>query len=252
MIRRVMPAACLLLITTGCTLFENDSVPMVPADNAFRTPSPTPPLDLKVPFTKEAGEAALRVNKVGQNVLAANQQVGLRPAFRVIGSPQEEIFHRGTSEIWLTAGMVNHCQTEGQLAAALCMELGKMVSEREALRGPRQAQAELEPPVEVRGGVNGPADMTRMAELAYFEKEHPRRDQQAASVLDPRSLARLYLIKANYPASDLDAITPLLRTAGQNGSLERQMNTGKPAEMQPDNGKQINGARQPAVGIAPN
>src|SRR5713101_6941225 len=82
-------------------------------------------------------ESAARVDLLGRNILAANPQIGMKPQFMVIGSPQPEIFHKKTGELFITEGLVKQCKTEGELAALLSHELGKMVSEREALAGPQ-------------------------------------------------------------------------------------------------------------------
>src|SRR5262249_39695897 len=76
--------------------------------------------------------APARVDAGGRQLLAANPQVGAKPLFHTIGAPQPEVFHRGTSDVWVTEGLVRQCATDGQLAALLCLELGKMVAEREA------------------------------------------------------------------------------------------------------------------------
>jgi hypothetical protein len=154
--------------------------------------------------------------------------------FRTVGSPELEIFHQGTSELVITEGVVNQCKTDGQLAAVLAMELGKMVSEREALAGTHVRRIEREPPMEVRmgsdvAGAGGPADMTRMAELAPYERDRKHRDEAPPPPPDPRALARLYLLRANVAASELDAAAPVLRAAGQNGALEKQF-TSSPAQ----------------------
>ena len=42
---------------------------------------------------------------------------------------------------------------------------------------------------------------------------------------DPNIQARVYLTRAGFAASDLDAVTPLLRTAEQQNKLEKLMTT---------------------------
>jgi hypothetical protein len=242
MVRRVRPAAWLcLLFVIGCVPdpFAEQSTPLVPANNAFPSPPAPPPppqQTWKAASTQETEQASLRVKAMAEKILKANQQIGLKPSFPVIGSPKAEIFHRGTGEVYVTLGMVNRCTTDGQLAAVLCMELGKMASEREAQIGPRLRQMERQPPIDPRigpdsGGVNGPVDMTRLAELAEFEKDRQNKtDNTPYTPPDPKELAHLYLIRAGYPASELDVAAPLLRSAAQNGAFERQiLNSGQPA-----------------------
>src|SRR5262249_13190941 len=78
----------------------------------------------------EGEQAAKRVLAVGQQVVRANPETGLRPLFATIGgAEQPEIFHRGQTEVLVTEGLVKQCVSDGQLAAVLCRELGKMVAE---------------------------------------------------------------------------------------------------------------------------
>src|SRR4051794_9073420 len=82
----------LSLLVAGC-LDENRSL-MV---NAGPSGEPVVARSLnnvqRAPATEEAGK---RVICVGQKVVAANPQVGLRPALCTAGTPDPEIFHRGT------------------------------------------------------------------------------------------------------------------------------------------------------------
>src|SRR5207237_1039878 len=102
---------------------------------------------------------AARVDIVGRRIIAANPQVGAKPMFATIGAPEPEIFHRGTSDVYVTEGLVKQCSTDGQLAAILCSELGKVVAEREALSPPRTRRPERTPPADVPiGNAGNPAD----------------------------------------------------------------------------------------------
>jgi hypothetical protein len=217
-----------VLALSGCTLFEDESTPLVPADTFGSAPAPLPITKVSHAPAEEA--TAQRVAATGQKLVDANPTLGMKPMFRTVGSPQPEIFHRGASELVVTEGVVDKCTTDGQLAAVLALELGKMVSEREALAGSRIRTMEREPPIDVRvgndySGPNGGMDMTRMAELAPYERDRNRREQPPPPPPDPRVLAKLYLMKANIPASELDGVAPILKAAGQSGALEKQLAT---------------------------
>jgi hypothetical protein len=212
----------LLLLSAGC-LDDQSTSQLVPS-NTFGNPQPTlPPVEVAhAPATEAAGK---RVAAVGQQLVQANK-LGIRPAFRTWGGPQLAIEHQGTASVTITEGLVNKCETDNQLTAVLAMELGKMISEREVQAGPRLRRIEREPPMELRvgsdvNGINGPADMTRVAELAPYEFDRQRRDEPPPPPPDPKALARLYLLKANVPASELDVVDPLLRAVAQNGVLDR-------------------------------
>jgi hypothetical protein len=217
------------LAACGC-LPEKDSLPLV-ATSPFGSPPPVA-MPTKVSHAPASEQAATRVLQVGQKILAANKEAGLRPMLLTIGSPTPEVFHRGTSALFVTEGLTNLCQTEEQLAAVLALEMGRMVAEREALAVPSTRRPELEPPTAPRvgndyGGTFGPSDGTRLAELAKFEQAGGRPSGAPAPPLPPppkpETLACRYLEKAGYKAKDLDSAEPVLRAARANVALERQL-----------------------------
>lgn len=178
-------------------------------------------------------EVAARVDTVGRQLMSANPKLGLQPLFITIGAPQLEIFHRGTNELIITEGLVKQCASDAQLAAVLSLELGKMVTEREALAGAQARAPEPPPPMDVRigndnAGFFGPADQLHRAELARLDGERRQR-RAAATPLDPQALAKRYLTQAGYPATELDAAAPLLKEANENRAFARQMLTTPPA-----------------------
>lgn len=172
-------------------------------------------------------ESAARVDLLGRNILAANKQIGMKPQFMVIGSPQPEIFHKKNEAIYITDGLVNRCKTDGELAAVLCHELGKMVSDREVQMGPQVWNPRREPPPEARIGTEGPGgsmspDRTRQAELALFDQER-RQTTRPAPPPDPNLLARTYLQKAGFIEADMKAAETHLQAAASNMTFEKQM-----------------------------
>ncbi|HEV3145357.1 MAG TPA: hypothetical protein VGZ47_15805 [Gemmataceae bacterium] len=179
------------------------------------------------PVTPEANlQAATRVDSLGRAILAANPGIAARPLFRTIGSPELEVFHKGTADLYITQGLVDRCPADGELAAVLCSELGKMVAEHEALLTPDERRARILPPLDsgVRpdiAGAHTEPDQFRLRELAKFEKE---RDQQlTVAPPSPESLARIYLKKAGYEAGELAHVKPLLDTAAKQVPLSKQM-----------------------------
>jgi len=183
-----------------------------------------------------AFEQAKRVDLTGYGILAANPQLGFRPLFTTIGSPEPEIFHSGTAAVVITEGLAKQCTTTAQLAAVLCMELGKMSAEKETLTGPGAKVPERAPPMEVRvgndgGGSFGPADQVHQAELAKYEKEFKQKTTSVQPGFSPdaQALACDYLKKAGYAASELEAVAPLLRTAGDNHAFAERLAGSPPA-----------------------
>jgi hypothetical protein len=176
------------------------------------------------PATEETGK---RVGLIGEKLLAANRQTSIHPVFQTIGASQPEVFHRDTTAVYVTEGMVRECKTDGQLAAVLALELGKMISEREALARPASRMRDRWSPMEVRvgndvGGAFGPADGTHLAELAKAQRNAGAADAPPPPP-SPELLARCYLCKAGYSSGDLSDVTPLLKKAEGNFALEKQL-----------------------------
>ncbi len=160
--------------------------------------------------------------------MAANPQLDVRPLFRTMAVSQAEVFHRGTAEVLITEGLVKQC-TEGQLAAVLAVELGKIAAEKEAQATVKDRVPPRDPPPPLFIGADasssrGPADLTHLAELAPYERERRQAAAAAAPQADPQQLAHGILLKAGYSATDLVAAEPVLKLAAQNVTLERQFN----------------------------
>ena len=117
-------------------------------------------------------------------------------------------------------------RTDGQLAAVLCTEMGKLVSEREALTPATVRRPDRSPPIDTGIGRDAgwgvAPDQTRLRELADFDRDRKQRDQAVAPP-DPVALARMYLVRAGYHDADLQAAAPLLQQAQGNAALEKQM-----------------------------
>jgi len=214
----------LVLAAPGCFGGEKNAL-VSPSPFGPTTPAtPAPAFAAHAPATEEAGR---RVAVLGQKIVNANRQTGLRPAFTTVGAPQPEVFHRDTAQVVITEGLVRQCRTEEQLAAVLCLELGKMVSEREALAPANVRVPDGGPPPEVPVGTDargtfGPADGTRYLELAHADRDR-RRAAQPQPAPDPAVLARAYLKRAGYPEASLREVGPLLRQAEEHATLEKQM-----------------------------
>jgi hypothetical protein len=183
-----------------------------------------------VSYAPPTREVALRVDRLGRDILAANPQIGFKPLFATIGAPQPELFHQGTTLVHITEGLVTRCKSDSQLAALLCVELGKMVAERETMAAPFMRQPQHRPPAEVPIGNAGQfsaPDLIHQAELAPYDRE--RRDTVKRSTPpDPMVLAKGYLERAGFANTELEAVAPLLALADRNCVLEKQM-SGAPA-----------------------
>jgi hypothetical protein len=225
---RVLCAGALLL-ACGCVpldMFKTDNeatTAKVPA-SFFATPTPVtiPTLTAKRPQGSAA--ACLAVDRVGNQLIAANPQLGIKPLFSTIGSPDPEIFHQDTSGLYITEGLVRQCQSEGQLAAVLSLELGKMVSEREGLVNPALRDPPKRLPMAIPMGNAGQFSGTEQlytAEVAKLDADK-RRSVKRVVPPDPEVLARKYLEAAGFDAKELTAVAPLVQAADRNYTLEKQ------------------------------
>ena len=165
--------------------------------------------------------------------LAPNADANFRPALMVIGRPGVSLFHRGTRELFITEGLVTRCKTdgknEGELAAVLASELGKMVVEADAQKTMR-APAEVDRPFAPRvTNDSRDPDQTALATQGYWEKENAGRRNPAKPMpnQDPKVLARNYLSKANFAPDDLLRVAPLIRQAEANPEFEKQLDSSK-------------------------
>jgi hypothetical protein len=220
----------LLLLACGC--IDEHYTRLVSGGPALPAqPAPARP-ERHVSQAPATEATAKRVLAVGQKVVLANPQIGLRPVFITVGSPEPEIFHKGGMlegyQVVITEGLANRCRDDAQLAAVLCAELGKLVSEREALASPAVRQAEERPPPSESigfdaGGTFGPPDGTRVMELAKYESKRPRAGTPPFPPPPPEVLARKYLTRAGFDAQALGDVAPLLRQAEDTFKVERQM-----------------------------
>jgi hypothetical protein len=213
----------------GCINEELARTEQVPS-SLFGNPTPQPAQHVALTGAPASVEAASRVDQIGRKLIGCNPQMGLKPVFASLGDPRPEITNRldpaGTPRVYVTEGLVRQCKSDGELAAILSLELGKMVAQREALAALSTRMPDRQPPSDVRvgtdsGGTFGAADATHLAELAKYPGPG-RRGGPPPLPPDPRALARGYLEKAGFQAGDLDAVEPVLRQAEQNLNWEKQ------------------------------
>jgi hypothetical protein len=210
-----------LALLAGC--LHNPRNSLVPPTSANGQVAHAPPATEAV---------AVRVGALGKKILEANPQMGLQGMVQTLGVSEPTIFHRLNKDfcvVYISEGLVKQCATEGQLAAVLCMELGRAASEQAALHPPAAPQIDIEPPPAVAvgndtGGVMGSADLTHLAELGKVDEKRHRQEQQASvPPPPPEVLARAYLQRAGYAEADLKAIASLLRAADKNTDIEKQV-----------------------------
>jgi predicted Zn-dependent protease len=227
----------LLLGTVGCvpTQLVPDEAPTPQvAVNPFAGPAPPMPVRVNLPPANH--EIAAQVELIRGKLVGENlEKTGLRPNVITLAAPQPEVFHVGLSQIYITEAMVRQCQTEGQLAAVLAHEMGRMVAEREASVSDQVRYPERLPPIALPIGVVGHPidnDPHHQIELARFEKQFPRQGKKLARP-NPHAIARAVLERAGYSRTELDAALPLLQATERSTALEDQFKgTPKQSEWQ--------------------
>ncbi|HYV39415.1 MAG TPA: hypothetical protein VE988_27245 [Gemmataceae bacterium] len=223
--------AAAIALTGGCVptdMLHSDSTasttPIVPS-TALNSPVPMVARSSFLGNTPPVGnETGLIVDKVGKQIVAANPALGMKPIFLTLGSPQPEVFHQGTGGVFITEGLVKQCKTEGQLAAVLSWELGRMVAEREALASPQTHDPEKPMPIAVSMGNSGQfsgLDQLQQTEAAKLSGDR-RRPSKKFVPPDPDALARGYLEAAGFDRKELDGAAPLLAQADRNYIIEKQ------------------------------
>ncbi len=152
-----------------------------------------------------------RVQEVAQKLTAANPQIHARPRFIVTHNAAAELSHDKENRIQISEGLVNACGTEGQLAAAISLEMAKWVSERQEQATTLDREANREPPPNVPIGRDaltfGEADQIHKAELAKLGYDR-RRPKDPPPPPDPNELARSYLRRAGYAETELKNFKP--------------------------------------------
>lgn len=222
----------LMLAAAGC-LSDNKKLATVSA-NSFAKPGRVQAASFKQapPATQEI---SLRVVRVGKQITTANPRINQKVEFLTLGVPHEEIFHqtqKDVSAIYITEGLVKQCKTDGELAAVLSQEIGKLVTEQmvqaRPIRPSLPASLVLNPPIgNDMAGTFGAADGSNQLIATHFEKEwRQSRQSLPAPPPPPETLARNYLSSAGFDPKNLDTVKSLLRKADKQSSVEMSM-TGK-------------------------
>lgn len=178
-------------------------------------------------------KTAERVETLGRRIITQNTFTGIEPLFHTVGVPEAVLFHRGPDELFISEGLAKRCQTDAELAAVLCSELGQMAAERKAARRVG-ADRDSFPEVGLVGGTPGAAvgggtadDPGRTAELAI---QNRRAKQNAGgSPVDADALARDLLRGAGFEPGELDRVQPLLKQSDRGAALRKQMSGSAPA-----------------------
>ncbi|MHB1423403.1 MAG: M48 family metalloprotease [Gemmataceae bacterium] len=217
-----------------CGCLSDDKKLTTVSANPFRNASRTQTASFKQ-APQATQEIALRVDRVGKSLVNANPRINQKVAFLTLGINHEEIFHqtqKDVSTVYVTEELAKQCKTDGELAAVLSEELGKLVTEQmvqtRPSRGPIPAVLLTNPRIgnDVNGTFGSP-DGTDQLINAHLEKDWQRgRQTLPLPPPPPETLARIYLKSAGFDPKDLDKVAPLLRKAEKQSGVEQSM-TGK-------------------------
>lgn len=223
MLQRLWPLT--LIVLTGCPPLQMTAPENFPPRQvASSLDEPRRPGPIRVNYPPASQDVSTRLVLVKDKLVGENGRFGLRPYVTAIGSPDPEIFHVDGTQIFITEGLVRQCQSDGQLAAVLANEMGRIVSEREAAVIDEIRQPERLPPITVSVGNAANSrdiDPTAYAERAFYEKAHPRQNKKLPPP-QPQQVARTLLESAGYQRTDLDAAWPLLQNAQRYSGWENQ------------------------------
>ena len=209
----------------GClpTMPEEPATQQV-ASSPFSEPRRSAPV--RVNYAPASQEASYRVLLIKDKLVGDNPQVGIKPYVTAIGSADPEIFHVGLNQIYITEGLIRQCQSEGQLAAVLANELGRMVAEREAAVSDEVRSPERQLPIQlpIGGTASGrDRDPTFEIQMAQHAKLYPKQPRKLAPP-NPQLIARTVLERAGYPPTELDVVMPILQNAERTRVLANQFN----------------------------
>lgn len=174
-------------------------------------------------------ETAARVDRIGRQLVAASPFLGIDPTFQTIGGinggpSAPEIFHRDSTGVFMTEGLVNLCRKDDELAAVLANELGNMAAE--ARRTERLRVRDPIPAAAMGGKPDGSTghDVARDMYLAEYEKNVRKpTERKMFPVTDAAKIARQLLIDAGFDPKCLDEVQPILKQANRTQTLAKQL-----------------------------
>ena len=173
---------------------------------------------------------AERVETIGRKIIAQNTFTGIEPLFHTIGVPEAMLFHEGPERLMISEGLVKQCKTDGELAAVLCTELGKMTAERTGARrvgADRDSFPEIGIPTGSGLAGGTPDDPARAAERAFQEKQ---RSKQAGRESVGSTLSAADLMRgAGFDPAELDRVAPLLKQTDRGLAIKKQLSGSAPA-----------------------
>ena len=172
--------------------------------------------------TATTGEA-VRVAKIGHEILTKNPGLGVHPIFQTTGEAKLVLSHKAAKVVVISESLSKQCG-DGELAALLSDELGRMVVEQESLATRVKPGSYTPRPLaggmDRDGGSFGPADGVQLAEAAILSRKS--RGVEAAPDLsyglkttDSIRLGEEILRRSGFQAEDPAKVRDLRRQSGK-------------------------------------
>ncbi len=176
-------------------------------------------------FAPASTESASRVDMLGRKLLAGSPFLfDGEPTFQIIGVPEPEMFHRDSTGLFITEGMVKLCNTEKELAGVLASELGHMAAEQR--RSDRLKLPDSIPSAALSKGVDGSTDLDPGRAIDAIELEKSFRKPAERRLLagsDPKKIAENCLKDAGYDPKLLKEVEPILKQGRRNQRVAEQL-----------------------------
>jgi len=176
-------------------------------------------------FAPASTESAARVDMLGRKLLAGSPFLFEgEPSFQIVGVPEPEMFHRDSTGLFITEGLVKLCKTENELAGVMASELGHMAAEQR--RTDRMKLPDSIPSAALSKGIDGSTDLDpgRAIDAIDLEKSFRKpAERRLLAGADPKKIAENCLKDAGYDPKLLKEVEPILKQARRNQRVAEQL-----------------------------
>lgn len=172
-------------------------------------------------------DVAERVSDVGEDLLAATPLGVPVVDFFTVGSEDPELFHRDTTAVFVSDGMVSRCKTDDELAAVLATEVGRLTAEFR--REVRKQAPDPMPAVASAPKLDGSTDFdpAQAVYLAQYDREkRAPADKLGWPTVDAKAIAAELLRNYGRDPKLLDDVAPLVKEADGRSSAGRHLGGG--------------------------
>lgn len=163
-------------------------------------------------------ETSQRVDELMRRILDQNPFTGIDPIAHTFGRKESMLFHRGNGELFISEGLVKKCRTEPELAAVLCSELGKMMSQQKSAAAAGRLPSTI-PDIALPNGLPD-ANSVQIAEMTRIERQ--QKERQLHDQSEEVQLAKMLLKGAGFDPNELDRIESMVKQSESGEQLRKQ------------------------------